>query len=497
LLKPSRGVPLGRIKTYFGLRDAKPEVVRLATIYTSLSIFMQIAFVISTTFYLIFVAEALGNNDFIVGMTYVGFLVIIEMAVQTLFDYPTGVIGDWLGQRYILATAFLTYAMAFYLVSTVTTASPFILLVAIYALMGFAGSQQSGSMGSWFDNNWQISMPVDDERKEYGVFLGKLEMLFWFVNAIILIPGGLLATIFGRPWVFQLQAIMCLVISFLSLRFVQNLPEIDELNQKRPTMDEYFVLLREGVQYLFSSPYVKYLLLGSMLVNSCISVWSNLILFPMYYSYLLTDVAVASFRTIVMLPLVFYSERSGVWARKYEPKKWIPRFRFFQSAGAVFFWVFAIVMIIFPIPPPNSPMIDIVLPGSEILILRVPLGSVLPVAIMIMIFFILGIFLQLAGVLTSRVFVDAIPNRVRNGVYSLFPTVVLIMSIPQIAFFGWFISVSIPLTLVLMGIISSVGCLMIRKGLQYPHPKELEQDIGMQDTRIREMPDEGYEASES
>ena len=438
---------------------------------------MQIAFVISTTFYLIFVAEALGNNDFIVGMTYVGVLVIIEMVVQTLFDYPTGVIGDWLGQRYILATAFMTYAVAFFLVSLVTTSSPFALLILIYALMGFAGSQQSGALGSWFDNNWRVSMPEDESRKEYGVFLGKLDMLGWLTNTLILIPGGILATIFSRAWVFQLQAIMCVVISILSLRLVRNLPETNELDQKRPTMDEYFSLLREGVQYLFSSDYVKYLLLGSMLVNSCISVWSNLILFPMYYSYMLTDVAVASFRTIVMVPLVVYSERSGVWARKYEPKKWIPRFRFLQSAGALFFWIFAIIMIVFPVPPPESPMIDVILPGTEVLIIRVPVDSLMPVAIMILVFFVMGIFLQLAGILTSRVFVDAIPNRVRNGVYSLFPTVVLLMSIPQIGFFGWLISVSIPLTLVLVGIISTAGCLMIRKGLQYPHPLELENEI--------------------
>lgn len=480
---------MGRITSYFGLRDAEPEVVRLASIFTTLALLMQIAFVISTTFYLIFVAEALGNNDFLVGMTYIGILVIVEMVVQTLFDYPTGVIGDWLGQRYILATAFLTYAIAFYLVSLVTTASPFILLVLIYALMGFASSQQSGALGSWFDNNWRVSMPEDEGRKEYGVFQGKFGMLAWLTNTLILIPGGLLATIFGRPWVFQLQAIMCVIISILSLKLVRNLPGTDERDQKRPTMDEYFSLLREGVQYLFSSPYVKYLLIGSMLVNSCIAVWGNLILFPMYYSYMLTDVAVASFRTIVMVPLVVYSERSGVWAKKYEPKKWIPRFRFLQSAGAVFFWIFAIIMIVFPVPPPNSPMIDYVFPGTDILILSVPVASVLPVAIMIIVFFVVGIFYQLAGVLTSRVFVDAIPNRVRNGVYSLFPTVVLLLSIPQIAFFGWFISVSIPLTLFLIGIISTFGVLMIRKGLQYPHPQELE-------TEKQESEDIGFERVE-
>lgn len=468
-----RVTTVGRITSYFGLKDAKPEVVRLASIYTSLSLFMQVVFVISTTFYLIFVAEALGNNNFLVGMTYVGILVIVEMVVQTLFDYPTGVIGDWLGQRFILATAFMTYAIAFYLVSLVTTSTPFILLVLIYALTGFAGSQQSGAMGSWFDNNWRVTMPEDDERKEYGVFQGKLGMLFWFTNTLILIPGGLLASFFGRPWVFQLQAIMCVAISILCLKFIRNLPNTDELDQKQPTMDEYISLLREGVQYLFSSPYVKYLLIGSMLVNSCITVWANLILFPMYYSYMLSDVAVASFRTVVMIPLVLYSERSGVWAKRFEPKKWIPRFRFLQSAGAVFFWIFAIIMIVFPVPAPGSPLVDIMIPGTEVLILQVPVASVIPVFIMIIVFFTVGIPYQLAGILTSRVFVDAIPNRVRNGVYSLFPTVVLLLGIPQIALFGWLVSVSIPLTLISIGIISTLGCVMIHKGLQYPHPEEL------------------------
>jgi hypothetical protein len=218
-----------------------------------------------------------------------------------------------------------------------------------------------------------------------------------------------------------------------------------------------------------------------MLVNSCITVWANLILFPMYYSYLLTDVAVASFRTIVMVPHVVYAERSGVWAKRYEPKKWIPRFRFLQSAGALFFWIFAIIMIVFPVPPADSPMIDYILPGTDILLLRVPVDSLLPVIIMIVVFFVMGVFMQLAGVLTSRVFVDAIPNRVRNGVYSLFPTVVLLMGIPQIAFFGWLISVSIPLTLVLTGVISTTGCMMIRRGLQYPHPRDLEPTVEERD----------------
>ncbi|NHI88104.1 MAG: hypothetical protein EAX87_01205 [Candidatus Thorarchaeota archaeon] len=464
---------MGRITAFFGLEDARPAVVRLASKYASLSILMQATLTISSTFYLIFVATAIGDGNFITGMTFIGILVVFEMAVQTLFDYPTGVIGDWIGQHYILATSFFTYALAFYLVSLVTYQSPFINLIIIYSLMGFAGSQQSGALGSWFDNNWRVAMVEDEGRKQYGVFIGKMEMLSWLTNVLFLIPGSILAAIFRRAWVFQLQAVLCAVIAVLAAILVRNLPETEENRQTRPTLDEYFSLLREGIQYLFSSRYVTYLLLGSMLMNSCLSVWANLILFPMYYSYMLTDVAVASFRTLVMIPLVVYSERSGVWAKRFKPENWISRFRFIGTGGAVFFWIFATIMLVFPVPPPNSPMIEYFLPGTDILLLSVPVDSLLPVLMMIIVFYTLGIFFQIANVLTSRVFVDAIPNRVRNGVYSLFPTVVLLLSIPQIAAFGWLISVApISLTLLLTGLISTVGVIMIRLAFQQPRPGE-------------------------
>jgi MFS family permease len=463
---------LGRIRDYFGLGRAKPEVVNLASKFTSLALLMQASIGISSTFYLIFVATALGEGDYILGMTYVGVLVVFQMAIQTLFDYPTGVIGDWIGQHYILSTAFLTYATAFLMISLVVEGTPFIFLILIYSLMGFAGSQQSGALGSWFDNNWRVAMVEDDGRKQYGVFLGKLGMLSWLTNVLILIPGGILATIFSRAWVFQVQAILCVFIAIACFQLIRNLPETEEQKQTRPTMDEYFSLLKEGIQYLFSGQFITYLLLGSMLINSCLTVWANLILFPMYYSYLLTDVAVAAFRTFVMIPHVFYSERSGVWAKRFRPEKWIPRFRFIQAGGAIFFWMFALIMIVFPVPPVGASMIDVMVPGTEFLLISVPEDSVLPVIAMIAVFFITGAFLQTANVLTSRIYIDAIPNRVRNGVYSLFPTIILLLGMPQIAFFGWLISVApISLTLILSGIISTIGVLMIMKAFQFPRPE--------------------------
>jgi hypothetical protein len=365
----------------------------------------------------------------------------------------------------------------YYLVSLVTYDSPFLFLAIIYALQGIGGSQESGAMGAWLDNNWRVAMVEDEGRKQYGVFIGKYGMVMWLVNVLILIPGGILAVAIARQWVFQLQAILCIGIAILVLRFVKDLPGVKAVKESKPSMQEYFSLLRGGISYLFSSRYITYLLIGSMLVNSCITVWGSLILFPIYYGYLVTDVAVASLRTLVMIPLVFYSERSGVWAKRYKPEKWIPRFRFIQTAGAIFFWVVAAIVLIFPLPPPGSPMISLMIPGTDILILQVPVASIIPVFLLIILFFTCGAFLQIGGVLTSRIFIDAIPNRVRNGVYSLFPTVIMLMAIPQIAFFGWFIPFAgIPLTLLLCGCVSTIGVLMIRRGLSYP-PPVMEDDV--------------------
>lgn len=323
-------------------------------------------------------------------------------------------------------------------------------------------------------------MVEDEGRKQYGVFIGKYGMIMWLTNVLILIPGGILAVVIARQWVFQLQAILCVVIAFLVLQLVRDLPGIKEEKQERPTMNEYFSLLRDGVSYLFSTPYITFLLLGSMLVTSSISVWGNLILFPIYYGYLVTDIAVASLRTIVMAPLAFYSERSGIWAKRFDPEKWIPRFRFIQTAGAVFFWAVAIIFLVFPPPPAGAPIISYVIPGTDILLLQVPVGSLLPVLLLISLFFICGVFLQLGGVLTSRIYIDAIPNRVRNGVYSLFPTVVMLFAIPQIAFFGWFIQFAgIPITLIACGCISTLGVLMIRRAFSHPPPSPEENQLNL------------------
>jgi MFS family permease len=441
----------------------------------------SLTLMISSTFFMIFVAEAVGGGDFIQGLGIVGGLVVLQMAVSTILDYPTGALADLVGQRFILASAFLTYGAAFFLVSLVTSFTPLSLLVVIYALQGFAQSQQSGTLATWFDNNYRAAVPADTDRKQYGVFQARMGMMFQIAATLSLIPGAVLATILGRAWVFQVQGVLCVVIALVVLRVVQDLPQVkaekEAENKPRISGAEYVGLLKGGVTYLLEEPWVKYVIIGSMLATSTVMVWGNLILFPMYFSYLLTDVAVSSYRTLLFTPGVVGRERSGIWSRRFDPKAWIPRFRLMQAGGFAFYIIFAAIMFFFPPPMGAGPGLDLIIPFTTTVFMTIPTASIVPIILIALTFTFTLISGACADILTQREMLDVIPNNIRNSMYSLQPTIAMIFAMPQIAVFGWLIPImGFPATLVCIGLINVVGVLIIRKGLHQPKPAERTSD---------------------
>jgi len=463
------------MKSFLGLPEATEKVLRLAKIMAILGPLANFTFVLSTTFYVIFVAEALGGGPgmYLQGMGLVGTLVVIQMVVQIIFDYPTGAIGDWIGQRWIVSSASICFALSFYMLSFVTTSTPFWFLIAIYVLAGLAQSQQSGAWAAWFDNNYRVAMPGDSDRKQYGVFWGRIGMMMQIVATASLIPGSILAVVFSRPWVFQFQAALAIILALISFRLVRDFPEVEAQREKRPDMGQYISILKSGVSFLFKYPFVRYITIGGMIATSSILVWGNLILFPMYYLYLITDVAVAGFRTLLFMPGIFAQERSGIWSRRFEPKKWIPRFRLIQTCGFVFFWVFATIMYLFPpVASESASIISIYWPFTGIELLTLPLENLLPIALIFTTFVASSFFGGFAEILTQRVLLDVIPNRIRNSMYSLFPTIATIFAIPQIALFGWLITlIGFPLTLASCGLVSLTGVILIIHGFRHEVPK--------------------------
>ncbi|MFX1563322.1 MAG: hypothetical protein ACFFDP_08440 [Promethearchaeota archaeon] len=455
----------------FGLEGASEAGLHLAKIMAILLPAFAASFQISTTFWMIFMAESLGGGNYLAGITMVGILVVVELAIQTALDYPTGAIGDWIGQRWVIASAMICYSAAFMLASQITYSTPFSVFLAIYALMGLGASQESGAFSAWFDNNYRIAMPHDTDRKQYGVFSGRLGMLFQVVSTLVLIPGSLLALLMQRTWVFQLQAYMMIFLAVIVLFVIRDLPGVRDVKEKRPTLREYGGLLKDGVLFTVSSPFVAFTFFGEVLMWATGTIWWNLLLFPLYFSYLLTDIAVSGFRTSVFLPQAVTLERSGIWSRRFDPVKWIHRFRLLQFCGFLFYLVIALSTLFFP-PPVTVTIITFYFPFTFIPIFQIPIESIIPIILIFIIFLITSLFESFSNILTQRVMIDVFPTRIRNSLYSFKPTVAMLFAIPLLIFFGWLLPLyGFPLTFGLCSLISLLGAILIRKGFSYPIPK--------------------------
>ncbi|MGD9394858.1 MAG: MFS transporter [Candidatus Thorarchaeota archaeon] len=482
----------------FGIAEPTEKVVRLVKIISVLLPAFAASFQISTTFWMIYIAESLGNGDYFAGLTLVGFLVVLQMAIQTALDYPTGAIGDWIGQRYVITSALLCYAVAFSLSSLIVkdTPAPMWIYVTIYVLFGLGSSQESGAFNAWFDNNYRVAMPHDKDRKQYGVFQGRLGMVWQVSSTLVLLPGSWLAYLYGETWVFSLQAVFAVLLAIAVFRIVRDLPGVRDETEARPSLGEYGSLLKDGFRFLWSSRFVTLIILGEVVMWSIGPVWWNLILFPLYFSFLVTMVAVSAFRTLVFVPQAIANERSGVLAKRFEPKKWIPRFRLLQFTGVIFYLILAVIVYLFPgipagIDPETIEFYTVLIPFTNLPLIEIPVQTVIPVILLFLLFISLNMFGAIAGILTQRVMLDVIPNRIRNSMYSLQPTLVMLLSMPLIAFFGWFIPFTggFLLTFIICAIIALLAVLMIVAAFNNPIPKadELVPATEKEQEEVQEM----------
>ncbi|MFW9851271.1 MAG: hypothetical protein ACFFF4_19250, partial [Candidatus Thorarchaeota archaeon] len=216
-------IVMSRLARFFGMEDATEAGFRLAKILAIVLPLFAATFQISTTFWIIFISESLGHGNYFDGLVFVGILTVIQFGVQIALDYPTGALGDHIGQRYVIASALLCYAAVYGLTAQLTFDTPFWVYVIIFALNGLGASQESGAFHAWFDNNYRVAMPHDEDRKQYGVFWGKIGMLWQLSATLVLIPGSILATIFLRETVFIIQAMSCVFLAVVVMIVIKDL----------------------------------------------------------------------------------------------------------------------------------------------------------------------------------------------------------------------------------------------------------------------------------
>ena len=94
-----------------------------------LTLIMTISFLmsLSNTFYVLFVIDKIG-------FTLAATSTSVMLLTQLIFDYPSGSLGDWIGQRWVLAIAFLCYNINFLLILQASTFNDFLLIGIINAV---------------------------------------------------------------------------------------------------------------------------------------------------------------------------------------------------------------------------------------------------------------------------------------------------------------------------------------------------------------------------
>ncbi len=456
-----------------GFKDPSPNVIRIAAVVLTIGSVWSIAFQISTTFWMIYIAEALGGGNILLGLSLVGVLVMVRLAIQTLLDFPTGGIGDWLGQRWIVASALVCYSLSFWLTSTVTPTTPFHIFLLIYILMGLGASQESGAIESWFDNNYRIAMPQDKDRKQFGVFSARRGMTFQLVSTLILIPGSFIALLYSRALIFQVQSVLFIGLAIMALLLIKDLPGARQETKKRPSLREYGGLLKDGLKFVGSSRFVTFTFIGQMFMWAVGITWWNILLFPLYFGYLMSDIAVAAFRTSMFAPMVVAAERSGQWSKRFDPVKWIPRFSLIYFGSIGFFFGLVLITFAFPTYIAAAPFITVFLPFTAVPILTLPFSSVVPIFLIYVLFVVTDAIGRVSGILNQRVMIDVFPNRIRNCMYSLRPTIAMLFALPVIFLNSQLIPLfGFPLTFGICALIGLTGALLIRKGFSYPIPKD-------------------------
>ena len=398
----------------------------IASAYSSL-------FFISGTFYVLFVLDIVSYEE-------LGKLAALSFIVQAVFDYPSGTLGDWIGQRWILAIAFISYGISYWLLAF---ADSFESLAIVYILSAFAASQESGALQAWFDNNYKTATDdIDPERKFYQKFLGKFNMIQGFIWAFTILIGGFIATYLFRETVFVLQAVGMIILGIISIFVIKDLPGTKKSEQ---SVKKYFGLLKEGVMFVVTTKHIFFFVVGLCLLNSMWMIWGNMILFPMYYGYTGSDLGAGIFRFIAWINQSATASYAGKISTKLNFRRWIPRLEWLVMFG--YFTSFALILFIFPL--------------KESL-------NLAPIALAIIAFAFFDFSANIMFVLRQRFYLDTIPNHIRTSIYSLIPTTVLIVSAFFMIFAGSFIEdYGFTITLIGMACIGTIAALIMYYGFRF------------------------------
>ncbi|MFW9929115.1 MAG: MFS transporter [Candidatus Thorarchaeota archaeon] len=358
-----------------------------------------------STFFVLFALEYLNPAE-------LGILIGMQFLTQSLFDYPTGALGDWIGQKWVIITAYLFLGSGYIIYSISTTFSYFLLA---FILLGIGASQLSGTFMTWFDNNYKIYAYEDTKRTTYSFIFSRFMLLDELITGSSIISVGIFVEFTSRELGFFILGL----IYFLSI-FLVFIVVIDHPDYKRPEQkkNEYIKLLAEGLRIGWKNTTLRYILIGTVITQGTLMIWASLILFPMYQTYAKTDIIISATRAIIFVYMAIAMIFLGyIVKRIHDTQRWLGISTILTYP--VFYLMFFFFLQIFPAQESFSLVLW--------LLLLVAFSSVNT----------LGSFTQ---ILTPKFYLDLIPDKNRNSIYSLIPTLITICNIFTVSIGGIFIT---------------------------------------------------------
>ncbi|MFW9997150.1 MAG: MFS transporter, partial [Candidatus Odinarchaeota archaeon] len=416
---------------FFGIDQLNEQAKKF--VFKSLNIILLFIFVImlTNTFFILYALEYVSPAE-------LGIIIAVRFLVQGLTDYPTGAIGDWIGQRWVLFFAALFYCTGFITLSQATT---FPTLLFAFLILALADGQQSGAFQAWMDNNYKIYAPEDNERRIYTEMFGKFMMANQILMALAFIIGGFLVTLYGRAEVFIIQGVLLGLMAFLFVYFIR---DHHSIKRQKPNMKAYFSLLGEGITTSFNNRTLRLIIAGICISSAFMAIWGQLMLFPFYESYGKTDDMTGLLRSIIFIIGAIITGLMAIPAKKLRnPQKWLGITTAISGTG--FLWGIYLIRVFNP--PPET-------------------FNIISYVFVIVGFALIGILFSLSNVLMPRFYLEIIPDKNRNSVYSLMPTLIMFSSVIIIAFGGFILDIlGFNNTLLVLGLFNLVGGLIASRGI--------------------------------
>ena len=337
---------------------------------------------------------------------FAGILFSIMAFSQFIFDYPTGALSDYIGQKRVEILAILIYSPSILLLGIANSKISFIIIMI---LLGLGNALFSGVVQTWFSNNYDYLIPqdLDEDRNIYGSIMARIRSYTFLTVAFSVFIGATISTIFSRNFVFILNGILGFFLIIVIIVLLNDF--YDQEKQEKASLQthvkNYLKITFKSINIVSTDYLLLSTIIGILLITASLGpVFIQLIYFPVVFGYTGTDSFIGISQFVIYLVLAINIFLIGIYARKFNRQYMVVFFIFY-----VLFFTNSLLILLHVI----SPTMSLNLPALVFIVL-------------IYLFFdsFIG---EIAVNLQQRIFLDLIPSAFRNSILSLYSSLMAVI----------------------------------------------------------------------